>query len=324
MATVKLPSISPASYTRITFVALATLVIIVITGAAVRLTGSGLGCPDWPTCANDRVVAPLEMHAWIEFGNRLFTGACSVAVAAGVLGSLLRNPRRRDLTWLSLSLVLGVIGQAVLGGVSVLMDLDPPFVMAHFLLSMIIVWAALVLHHRAGQPDGKARPVMSRGFIVLARLLAVLAFAVMFVGTMVTGSGPHGGDASAARLGFSPHDITKVHGAFVWALVAATAFTLWRLHGAKASPSIIRKAELFMVALLLQGALGYLQYSLSVPAGLVLLHIVGATFTWFAVLQLNFAMFDRWEAVEIDAFDGDVDTQSLTNALFGESAATPS
>jgi hypothetical protein len=151
---VRLPRLSPRAYQRITLLALIALVFIIVTGAAVRLTGSGLGCSDWPTCESNQIVAPLEYHAMIEFINRTITGLVSVMVMLAVLGSLVRTPRRRDLTWLSLGLVAGVIGQIVLGGLTVLFELRPPFVIAHFLLSMVLVWNAVVLHHRAGH-DGQ-------------------------------------------------------------------------------------------------------------------------------------------------------------------------
>src|SRR5438105_10011011 len=150
-------TISPAGYRRITFVALIALGFIVVTGGAVRVTGSGLGCPDWPTCAQHRVVAPLEYHALVEFVNRVVTGAVSMVVIAAVLASVFRKPWRRDLVWLSAGLVAGVVGQIVLGGLTVLFDLKPPFVMAHFLLSLVILWCAVALHHRAGLPDDGPR-----------------------------------------------------------------------------------------------------------------------------------------------------------------------
>src|SRR5688572_28786990 len=137
--------ITLATYRRITLGALLALALIVVSGAAVRLTGSGLGCEDWPNCSENRVVAPLEFHAVIEFVNRMFTGVVSVAVILAVLGSLALERRRRDLTLLSLGLVAGVIAQIVLGGLVVLFDLSPWLVMGHFVLSMVLVWNAVVL-----------------------------------------------------------------------------------------------------------------------------------------------------------------------------------
>ncbi|HEX6382744.1 MAG TPA: COX15/CtaA family protein, partial [Acidimicrobiia bacterium] len=151
-------TISAAGYRRVTFLALLALGFIVVTGGAVRVTGSGLGCPDWPTCAEGRIVAPLEYHALVEFVNRMVTGTVSIMVIVAVLAALRRRPYRRDLVWLAGGLVLGVIGQIVLGGLVVLFHLYPPLVMGHFVLSMVLVANAVVLHHRAGLPDDAVAP----------------------------------------------------------------------------------------------------------------------------------------------------------------------
>src|SRR5688572_26237518 len=150
-----MPSVrlTPRAYRRVTLLALCALAFIVVTGGAVRVTGSGLGCPDWPTCAESSVVAPLEYHAMVEFVNRMITGLVSVLVILAVLGSMVRIERRRDLTLLSWGLVAGVMGQVVLGGLTVLFDLAPPLVMGHFVVSMLLIWCAVVLHDRAGLPD---------------------------------------------------------------------------------------------------------------------------------------------------------------------------
>src|ERR1700730_8943870 len=150
--------LSPESYRRITLLAVWALGFIIVTGGAVRVTGSGLGCPDWPTCSGHQVVAKWQYHQMVEFGNRIVTGIVCVGVVLAVLGSRIRNPRRRDLTLLSWGLVVGVLAQIVLGGESVKHHLAPQFVMGHFLLSMLLLWDALVLHHRAGQPDGPLAP----------------------------------------------------------------------------------------------------------------------------------------------------------------------
>ncbi len=144
---------APATYTRLTRFALWALTAIVVTGTSVRLTGSGLGCEDWPTCSEDRFVADLEYHALIEFANRLFTGVVAVAVIMAVAGALVRRPRRRDLTVLSLGLVVGVLAQVLLGALLVLSELDPRFTMGHFLLSMVLLWNAAVLDTKARHPE---------------------------------------------------------------------------------------------------------------------------------------------------------------------------
>src|SRR5262249_42013738 len=154
---------------RITLFALFALVVIILTGAAVRLTGSGLGCPDWPNCNSRHFVEATSYHQAIEQGNRMFTGVVAVGVILAVLGSLVRVPRRRDLTWLSLALVLGVIVQAVLGGMAVIYELRPEWVMAHFVTSMLIIWAALVLHNRAREPDSRPQLIVHRDYLYLGR-----------------------------------------------------------------------------------------------------------------------------------------------------------
>ena len=285
----RVPTLSPSAYRRITLFALLALTFIIVTGGAVRLTGSGLGCPDWPTCAENRVVAPWEYHAMVEFVNRTITGLVSLAVMLAVLGSLVRTPRRRDLLWLSLGLVAGVIGQIVLGGLTVLFELRPGFVMAHFLLSMVLLANAVVLHHRAGRPAGPTRPAVGADLIALGRLEVAVAALVIFLGTIVTSSGPHGGDEDAERLPFLLPDVTRLHGIAVMLFLAVTLVTLWRLRRAGVDAGILRRSEVLLAVLVAQAALGYVQYFTGVPALLVGFHIAGAAAVWVAVLRLLLA-----------------------------------
>ena len=299
----RLPRLSPAAYRRITFLAAAALAFIIVTGGAVRLTGSGLGCPDWPTCARDRVVAPWEYHAMVEFVNRSITGLVSVAVILAVLGSLVRQPRRRDLTWLSLGLVAGVIGQIVLGGITVLFHLWPPLVMAHFALSMAILANAVVLHHRAGRPDdppplggppapgapgpGSAPtgPVVGRPLLLLGRLVLVATAVAILLGTVVTGTGPHGGDEDVDRLPFFLPDVARLHGVSVMLLLVLVLVTLWRLRSDGAPPALLRRGEVLLAVIVAQAAVGYTQYFTGVPVLLVGVHIAGATAVWVATIH---------------------------------------
>ena len=193
--------LTPSRYRAITIAALFALLAIIVTGAAVRLTGSGLGCADWPACSSARFIDVSTRHAAIEQLNRLFTGLVSVAVIAAVLGSLVRVPRRRDLTWLSLGLVAGVLAQIVLGGITVLVDLHPLAVQAHMIVSLVLVANAVVLVHHASEPDeGEAvRPVspeISRHTVGIAAFTAL----ALVTGTVVTGAGPHAGDEEARRF----------------------------------------------------------------------------------------------------------------------------
>ncbi|HEX2119672.1 MAG TPA: COX15/CtaA family protein [Acidimicrobiales bacterium] len=285
----RVPTLTPPAYRRITLFALLALTFIIVTGAAVRLTGSGLGCPDWPTCAENRLVAPWEYHAMVEFVNRTITGLVSVAVMLAVLGSLVRVPRRRDLLWLSLGLVAGVIGQIILGGLTVLFELKPGFVMAHFLLSMVLLANAVVLHHRAGRPGGPTRLAVGSDVRALGRLEVATAALAIFLGTIVTSSGPHGGDEHAERLPFLLPDVTRLHGIAVALFLAVTLVTLWRLHQAGVDRTILRRSEILLAVLVAQAALGYVQYFTGVPALLVAFHVAGAAGVWVAVLRLHLA-----------------------------------
>ena len=277
--------VAPPTYARLTRFALWALATIVVTGAAVRLTGSGLGCEDWPTCSEDRFVADLEYHALIEFMNRLFTGVVALAVIAAVLGSWARRPRRRDLTVLSLGLVAGVLAQVVLGALLVQTELDPRFTMGHFLLSMVLLWNAAVLDVRArpgvSEPDG-SRSVDPWTRLMLWAVLAVGAV-LLVTGTLVTGAGPHAGDSRAERLPLLVQEVARVHGIVALCLLATVIWTWWRLRSEHAPVH----ARMGRVALLLvaQGAVGYTQYFTGVPALLVGIHVALASVIWIEIVK---------------------------------------
>jgi heme a synthase len=284
------PRLSPRTYAHLTLVAAVAVGFIIVTGAAVRLTGSGLGCPDWPTCAHGQVVAASGYHQQVEDGNRAVNAIVSVVVMLAVVGALLRTPRRRDLTWLSAGLVLAVAGQIVLGGIVVLSNLEPPFVMGHFLLSMALLADAVVLHHRAASPDGPARPVVDRDLLRLGRLMAAMAAITIVAGTVVTSSGPHGGDAKAPRWDFSLHRVTQIHGSAAMLLVAMTLAMMALLRANRAPILAQQRARTVLEALAAQVTIGYVQYFTGVPALLVGFHILGAVLVWAAVLRLNLAL----------------------------------
>jgi heme a synthase len=281
------------------------LALLIISGAAVRLTGSGLGCSDWPTCTNGHVVAPLQYHAWVEFGNRLVVAVSSVAIALATVASLLRRPRRRDLVLLSLGMVAGVIGQIVLGGITVLEHLDPPFVMAHFLLSALLLADAVVLRHRAAMADhidpasgraqaaGTSVPLVSREHLILGRLLLVATAVVVTLGTVVTSTGPHGGSPSAPRFSLSLHQVAQLHGTSVEIYLALTLFTLWRMHRAGVPSAVLRKGEILLVVLVAQAGVGYTQYFTGDPVLVVGIHEVGAVSVMLAVLAFNLSLRTR-------------------------------
>ena len=290
-------AVSPDAYRRVTLMATAALGFIMVTGGAVRLTGSGLGCPDWPNCEQGRLVAPLELQPMVEFVNRCVTGLVSVAIILAVLGSLRRVPRRPDLVWLSLGLVGGVVAQIVLGKFTVKYDLDPKFVMSHFLLSIVMLANAVVLHWRAGQPDeGPTRPQVSPEIRLLGRLVTATTSLVVFLGTVVTGAGPHGGDEKARRLTVSLHRAAQIHGLAVVLLLALVLTTLVLLRRSGAPAAVRQRGRVLLAVLLAQGAVGYVQYFTGVPVLLVGIHIAGAVTVWSAALWFHLGLRRRGPA----------------------------
>jgi cytochrome c oxidase assembly protein subunit 15 len=287
-------TLSPRLYRRVTFWALVALVAIVITGAAVRLTGSGLGCSDWPGCTDERFVPEAELHGWVEFGNRLVTGAVSLAVIGAVLGAHRRQPRRTDLIAWAWTLVAGVAAQAGLGAVTVRTELSPATVMAHFLLSMVLVACAVVLHHRAGLPDDpshrRARPPAGAGRMAAA--IPGLAALTLVTGTVVTGTGPHGGSEDVERFGFDLPAVARIHGITAFLLVAFAGAVLVAARRRGGDRRVEHATELLLGTLLVQVTIGYVQYFNGVPALLVAFHVVGATLAWaFAVALMLAALW---------------------------------
>jgi len=296
----RVPHLSPSAYRRIAFMAACFVAVIIVSGAAVRLTNSGLGCPQWPNCDSGQLtaVSASDSHQWIESLNRLFTGAVSIAVIVAVLGSLVRIPKRMDLVWLSIGLVVGVFAQAVLGGVSVLMDLAPPFVMAHFLLSIVLLADAIVLVHRAGQPDPDAgtrsEPVVSRRIVVLGRGLLVLVSVVLFTGTVVTGAGPHSGGGTkdnVKRIDIPIPEAARIHGVTVMVFLAAVLAMLWFIRQDHAPKSVMTKVTWLLILLVAQAGVGYTQYFTDIPARLVIVHVAGATAVFTMTLVLYLGLF---------------------------------
>jgi cytochrome c oxidase assembly protein subunit 15 len=270
-------TISARRYRAVTLFALVMLVLIIITGAGVRLTESGLGCEDWPNCSEGELIQFGSPNQSIEQINRLITGLVSASVIAAVLGSLRRRPYRRDLVWWSVSLVAGVLGQIVLGGITVLVDLHPAAVAAHFVLSQVLVACAVTLVWRARQEPGPRHVRVDRTDLTLSRLALAGATVLMFTGPAVTGSGPHAGDARAERFGWFIPDVVRVHSINMWIFLAVVVVLLVRMARRGAPADIQRRGRTLLAVIVAQGAIGYTQYELGIPEWLVLLHIAGAT-----------------------------------------------
>lgn len=296
--------LSPVQYRRVTVVAALLLAVIIVTGGAVRLTGSGLGCPDWPNCEPGRLTpyAANDFHAMVEFVNRTVTGLVSLAVIVAVLGSIVRRPRRLDLVLLSLGLVVGVVVQIVLGALVVDKLLSPPWVMSHFLVSMVLLANALVLCRRAGQPDDaftrRPVPIASPAVVAMSRVLVAVAAVVVVTGTVVTGSGPHSGDVPgtsqrATRLDFYIPDVARIHGTSAMVLLALVLVTLALVYRTRAPHAVVRRLTVLLAALLAQAGVGYAQYFTGIPALLVGIHVAGATALWAATVWFALGVTDR-------------------------------
>ena len=271
---------------RFALAAIITNIGIVITGGAVRITGSGLGCPTWPRCDEDSFIprAGGEHTTWqtaIEFGNRLLTFVVLGAAIAVFVQVRRTRPHTRTVEVLTWGLPIGILAQVVLGGITVLTGLSPYTVAAHFLVSMVLISIAVALHERVRPTDG--HPPASTGIRHATTALAVVGFIVLILGTITTGAGPHGGDLAAPRFGIDIRLIAIAHADAVWMLVGLTVGLVavtWR-----SGPPRLRSAlRILLVVELLQGAIGYTQYALGVPQLLVGLHIVGAAVMW-AVLS---------------------------------------
>jgi cytochrome c oxidase assembly protein subunit 15 len=259
---------------------------LILTGGAVRLTGSGLGCPTWPECTPGSYTpvpnqAEGALHAWIEFGNRLLTFGL-VAVSLIVLAHVLIT-KRRDLRWLAAGQLLGILGQGVLGGITVLTDLHPLPVASHLLLSIILVAAATSLYDRREAPVEKIKQ-SDKLISLLSKSHLALSFIVIVIGTLVTGSGPHAGDAQARRFGFDIRTVAILHAD---AVIALFGLTLALAVALRTNKIILKKIYIFTLIALAQGAIGYIQYFTGIPEILVAAHLLGATLVWIAAWRIR-------------------------------------
>jgi cytochrome c oxidase assembly protein subunit 15 len=307
-------TVTPQQYAYTAYVALGALTLIVLSGAAVRLTGSGLGCPDWPRCYGN-AYPPLTTHAVIEFSNRMITAPVSLAAGAAWLFALRRRPYRRDLMWLGALLPIGVIGQAVLGGFTVRGALDYGWVMGHFALSMLILLAAAVLAWRAGErssvdeaqssPPGAARRLFGRDassgadaagppdrrLVLALRWLVALGALTIFAGTAATAAGPHAGGSPGQkinRLNFDGHGtmdfVIHRHGEIALVFGLAAVGIWWMARRRQARPLVQRSLTVLCVLLALQGAVGLDQYETHLPTELVWVHVGLACGAWLAAV----------------------------------------
>lgn len=269
---------------------------LVVTGGAVRLTGSGLGCPTWPECVSGSI-APVphqaqgQLHAWIEYGNRLLTGLLLLIILVSLVGAFRWGKERLDwprIRLLALTQVLGIFAQILLGGITVLTKLNPIAVSAHFLLSIALIASTLSLRERMLAKERILTLIMTGALI---RIVMGLSLIVIILGTLVTGSGPHAGDIHARRYPFDPRTISWIHADSVIALISLT-IGLWLV--IKVSESfrvqniLGKKVLVFLFICLAQGAIGYIQYFTRLPEALVAAHLLGAAVMWLAMWNIVF------------------------------------
>ena len=277
-------------------------VLIVVTGGVVRLTGSGLGCPTWPRCTDESFTphGAMTLHSAIEFGNRMVTFLIAAVAIATFLAAW--RSGRTTLRRLALVLALGVPAQAVVGGVTVLTDLNPWVVAGHLLVSLAMICVAVVLLRRVREPDSAPVPATAAGVRWLAWTIFWVGWVVLYLGTVVTGSGPHAGDADARRNGLDPRAISQLHTDVVFLLLGLTVAMVLVLRTADAPRRLRDAATLLLAVELGQGVVGFTQYFTGLPVVLVGLHLLGAALTAAALTWLVLGTRDRLpvEAPEVE------------------------
>lgn len=279
--------------------ALATVVmavIIVVTGGAVRLTQSGLGCSTWPKCTPDSLTptAAMGINGIIEFSNRMLTDVLCVVVGVFIIAARARHPRRRGLTRLAWGQFWLVMSNAVIGGITVLSGLNPYIVGAHFLAATALLTVAVLSWKRASEGDEEPRDLVARPVRQLAWLLVAATGALTVIGTVVTGAGPHAGDAHKVhRIPVNWQEITQLHVDFVYIVVGLTAALWFTLRAVKAPAAPRRMVGELFACLALQGVIGYVQYFMGLPEIVIGFHMLGSTLVWICALRLALSLRDR-------------------------------
>ncbi|MEV4972985.1 COX15/CtaA family protein [Streptomyces scopuliridis] len=287
---------SPRTLQRAALTAVLMSVVIIVTGGAVRLTGSGLGCDTWPKCTDDSLFATPEqgLHGAIEFGNRMLTYVLCAAVGWAIIAARSTKPRRRGLTRLAWSQFWIVMGNAVIGGITVWMDLNPWTVAGHFFLASTLLTVTTLTWLRTREGDGTPRPRVPRPVRKLSWALVGSAVVLIVAGTAVTGSGPHAGDSSdVPRMPFDWATTAHVHAVFAW-IVCALAVAMWLVLRVVDAPADTRaRARELLLVLLAQGGIGYVQFFTDLPEVLVGTHMLGSCLVWIAVLRLAMSLRER-------------------------------
>ena len=292
-------SVTPKRFSQLALATFIALGLIILSGAAVRLTGSGLGCPDWPSCYHHQLQASASIHPIIEFGNRLVTIAITVLIGVTIVAAHVRKPRRRDLILLSWLLALGVIGDAVLGGIVVYTKLNPYLVSIHMWLSIAMLVVGIVLFHRSKYQygTGARAEVANEATQRVARVISAVFALVIIAGTATTGSGPHAGGSQgqlvAKRLPFALRDVVMAHAAIATAFVGLVAATFIILESIGAPQRLRGGARRLLIVSCIQGAIGFIQYATHLPAWLVEIHVLGAVSLTIGVTNFQLGQVAR-------------------------------
>ncbi|MBH1936380.1 heme A synthase [Streptomyces sp. AV19] len=280
-------------------------VVIVVTGGAVRLTQSGLGCPTWPTCTDDSLTPTPEMgiNGVIEFTNRMLTYVLCVFVGVAIVVARARSPRRRDLTRLGWAQFWIVAGNGVIGGITVLTGLNPYIVAAHFLAATSLLTVAVIMWLRASEGDEEPRDLVPAPVRQLGWVLTVATALLIVAGTVVTGSGQHAGDASkdVHRIPLNYREVTQLHADFVFLVLGLTVALWFVLRAVKAPAGARRRVTELFAILMLQGVVGFVQYFNDSPEVIVGAHMFGSCLVWIAVLRMTLSLRDRGELASVPA-----------------------
>jgi cytochrome c oxidase assembly protein subunit 15 len=274
-------------------ISLATVVLNVATGAAVRLTGSGLGCPDWPTCSRQELTPPLSLHPVIEFGNRMVVTALVISCLVTFAASFVRDPGRRDLRWMSGGLILGILGESVLGAVVVYSKLNAYVVMVHFMVGIALLTVAVELCLRAAHAPGRGTLAVTTRVRNLTRVYLVLLTMAVAAGTATTGAGPHAGGKGAKRVDIGLSDMTRIHAETVWVTAVVLLVILYHLWKSDAPARIQESGRILLGVMVVQGMIGYTQYFTHLPSLLVGIHVVGAVTVVTTALWFHFGLSDH-------------------------------
>ena len=275
---------------------------IVITGGIVRVTGSGLGCPTWPECVDGSITPTSEQtetwHKYVEFGNRTLTGVLLLLAVAAIAGAVIwrrrEGVRRPWVMWLAAVPLIGTLAQAVLGGVTVLVDLHPMAVASHLLLSMAVIAACVALVQFSGEPgDPPGTPVTRTATRYLGNALIAVTSVIIVMGTVVTGSGPHAGDSRTVRLDLDPRLVSWLHADVVLLFIGLLIGMLALLYVDTSSATARRRAWWVVIFAVLQAGIGYLQYFTGLPWVLVTAHLLGASLVWISVWRLRLSLTRR-------------------------------